>query len=99
MTRGHALRSGLHQQAEDFQPVFLGKSGQGRDGVCYFHNSTNIEIMAACQDGFRLDMAAGTFKMIYKGRFRRLSGSAVGPRRAEMKYAAHQGGLEGGLGW
>ena len=78
VTRGHALRSGLHQQAEDFQPVFLGKSGQGRDGVCFFHISANIEITAACQDGFRLDMAAGTFKMIYKERFRRLSGSAVG---------------------
>jgi len=42
--RGYRM-TGLDQSAEDFQPVFLGKSGQSGDGVCRFHISTNIEIM------------------------------------------------------
>ena len=30
---GHAVRSGLDQQAEDVEPVVLSERGQGRDGI------------------------------------------------------------------
>ena len=38
---GHALRPGLHQQAEDIEAIVLGEGGQGRDGIGLFHISTN----------------------------------------------------------
>jgi hypothetical protein len=50
VTGRHAVRSGLDQQAEDFQPVFLRQCGQGRDGVYRFHISTIIEISPVVKD-------------------------------------------------
>jgi hypothetical protein len=49
----HSFGTGLHQQAEYIEPIVLGESGQGRDGICLFHISTNIEAMAARQAIFR----------------------------------------------
>src|SRR5579872_870574 len=68
VARGHAVRPGLHQSAEDFQPVFLGKRGEGGDGICRFHISTNIEIMTGCQEASEKlnGSAASIFGMIYK---------------------------------
>jgi hypothetical protein len=42
--RRHSLGTGLHQQAEYVEPTVLCESGQGRDGICLFHISTNIEM-------------------------------------------------------
>jgi hypothetical protein len=48
-----ALRSGLHQQAEYIEPIILGERSQGRDDICLFHISTNIETMGSRQATFR----------------------------------------------
>jgi hypothetical protein len=40
----HPLRPRLHQQAERIETTFLRKGGKRRNGIIYFHISTNIEI-------------------------------------------------------
>src|ERR1051326_8863557 len=50
---GHALRTGLDQQAEDLQAIVLGKRGQSRNGFWRFHISTNMEIFAESQEARR----------------------------------------------
>jgi hypothetical protein len=42
--RGHALGSGLYKQAENIKAIILGERGQGRNDVCLFHISMNIEM-------------------------------------------------------
>jgi hypothetical protein len=46
----HPLGSSLDKQAEHVEPVVLGESGQRRDCIRLFHNSTNMEMMAPCQE-------------------------------------------------
>jgi hypothetical protein len=43
----------LHQKAIRFQAVILGKRGQRRDGMGFFHISTNIELWLSSQGLFR----------------------------------------------
>src|SRR5215467_14823440 len=40
----HSVRSGLDEQAKHVETTVLGEGGQGRHGVSFFHNSTNIEM-------------------------------------------------------
>jgi hypothetical protein len=44
LSGGHAVGSGLNQEPEHGEAVFLRESGQSRDGICLFHTSTNIEM-------------------------------------------------------
>jgi hypothetical protein len=48
----HALGTSLHQQAEYIEPIILSESGQGRDGICLFHISANIEMIDVRQEIF-----------------------------------------------
>jgi len=41
----HAPRSGLHQQPEYFEAIFLCERGESRDSIFLFHISTNIEMI------------------------------------------------------
>ncbi len=40
----HALRSGLNEQAIDFEPVFLRERRKSGHCICLFHISTTIEL-------------------------------------------------------
>src|SRR5205085_6541001 len=47
----HSLRSGLNQQSEHVETIVLGKRRERRDGIYFFHTSTNMEILPICQRG------------------------------------------------
>src|SRR6516165_8961680 len=47
---GHSFRSGLHQQPEYVETIILGERSKSCDGIRLFHNSTNIELFARCQE-------------------------------------------------
>jgi hypothetical protein len=49
----HAFRSRLDEQAKDIEPIVLSEGGQRRDGICFFHISTNIEIFRRGQEIFQ----------------------------------------------
>ena len=40
----HAFRPRLNEQAENVETIILGESGQRRDGIMFFHISTNMEM-------------------------------------------------------
>src|SRR5581483_8545996 len=49
VARRHACRTLTDEQAEDAEAALLGESGQGFDGLRYFHSSRIIEVYALRQ--------------------------------------------------
>jgi hypothetical protein len=47
----------LHQQPKHVEAAVLGQRRQGRDGICLFHISTNMEIIIQSQVEGRLPYA------------------------------------------
>jgi hypothetical protein len=41
----HAFRPRLNEQAENVETIILGESSQRRDGILFFHISTNMEML------------------------------------------------------
>jgi hypothetical protein len=52
-TRRHTLGSGLYKQAENIKAIVLGECGQGRNDICLFHISMNIEMIERRQLSFQ----------------------------------------------
>ena len=48
-----AFRSRLNEQAENVETIILSESGQRRNGILFFHISTNIEMFGRCQGIFQ----------------------------------------------
>jgi hypothetical protein len=46
----HSRRTGLHKQPEYIETVILCERSESRDGLRFFHTSTNIEVSQHCQD-------------------------------------------------
>ena len=51
-TGWQAVGARFDKQPKNIEAIILGKCSQGRDGICFFHISTNIEIKENSQGYF-----------------------------------------------
>ena len=64
--RWHALGSGLHKQAKHVKAIILGKCGQGRDNIRFFHISVDIEMMGSGQVSFQHSLKCFESRLAYE---------------------------------